>query len=193
MCSLGILIVKLRFSGKITAHQLTVHQLSINEWVDHLHPLSLTWRVTTGKALSSLHDDVWVATAAQLLVNLTVRKTAVEEVWPRSEWEGEQNVEGVYFFSIYCETVKQIYDYKWCLPPNNEFNGVSDNAVQHQSQAHSLRRRETTDQSSHWAASIFDMICKVNGRVCCLIITQRGFLPILMLWLLQYGKHQNDY
>lgn len=60
--------------------------------------------MTTGKALSSLHDDVWVAAAAQLLVNLTVRKTAVEEVWPRSECEGEQNVEVfiviIFFFKL---------------------------------------------------------------------------------------------
>lgn len=81
----------------------------MNELINHLHPKSLTRRVTTGKALPSLHDDVWVAAAAQLLVNLTVRKTAVEEVWPRSECEGEQNMEVfiiiiIIFFSICCDT-----------------------------------------------------------------------------------------
>lgn len=108
--------------------------------------------MTTGKALSSLHDDIWVAAAAQLLVNLTVRKTAVEEVWPRSECEGEQNMEVFIIIIIIFQsavTLKQINNCKSCLPPNNEFNGVSDNAVQHQSQTHSLRQRETTDQSSH--------------------------------------------
>lgn len=104
--------------------------------------------MTTGKALPSLHDDIRVAVAAQLLVNLTIRKTAVEEVWPRSEWEGQQNMEfkrkkkkkSAVTLRTNLKTAKS------CLPPNNEFNGIRENAIQHQGQTHSLRKRKTTDQ-----------------------------------------------
>lgn len=34
-----------------------------------------------GKALSAFHDDIWVTTASQLQIHLTVWETAVEEVW----------------------------------------------------------------------------------------------------------------
>ena len=46
---------------------------------------SLTGRVSTGKALTALHDHIWVTAAAQLKVHVTIWETAIEEVWPRPD------------------------------------------------------------------------------------------------------------
>lgn len=44
----------------------------------------------TGKALPALHNSIWVTSAAQLQVHLTIWETAVEEIWPRPERTREQ-------------------------------------------------------------------------------------------------------
>lgn len=46
--------------------------------------------MSAGKTLPALHDDVWVPTAAQLQVHLTIWETAIEEVWPWPEAGDEQ-------------------------------------------------------------------------------------------------------
>lgn len=97
--------------------------------------MALTGGVATGKALSALHDYIWVTAATQLHVHLTVWETAIEEVWPRPEAETKHREGRVRLLTTV--TLSFIIICEPCLPANNKFDGIGENSVQHQSQSHS--------------------------------------------------------
>lgn len=82
----------------------------------------------TGKALSAFHDDIWVTTASQLQIHLTVWETAVEEVWSWPE-DVTQNEHGGQMWSFWLKL--NVLCNVTCLPANYKFDDIGENSVQH--------------------------------------------------------------
>lgn len=139
---------------------------------------ALTGWVSAGKALSPLHDHIWVTTAAQLQVHLPVWETPVEEVWPRPEAETNRG-HGALFT---CEIHRLDISFTE-LPSNCEFDDVGENSVQHQTQSHSWKQDTRVNCSKlfffflNWSVALF--------------LTQHRFLQISSLWLFQKGEKQD--
>lgn len=69
----------------------------------------LTGGVSAGKAFPSLYNNIRVTAATQIQVHLTVRETAVEEIWPRPEGEKDRDGGGTQWcFSNHCHTGKKM-------------------------------------------------------------------------------------
>ena len=85
--------------------------------------------MSTGKALSALHDDIWVPAATQLQVHLTIWETAIEEIWPRPEAETTQR-DKIYSFMYWDRAIHyQLYICRQCLPANNKLDRIGENSI----------------------------------------------------------------